>query len=524
MDNKKLVVYTGSFNPVTKAHYLMLNEAINQIGADLGLFVAVSNDYLCNKMIVGKHDTFVLSEEIRKQMLESLSIDNPKIKFWGYELGGASPNTGATIRKIIKQYKGYEVYYLSGADKVKSLGNWKDIDLILNDIKVIICDRNDVDIDYYLNNNQTLNKYKDHFLLLNEIKGKEHISSSLIRNNIYNNLEYKDLMNDGPYNILNSIDLTKFTNKPNNQILIEANIKYGGRFGGNAARKIVYKDNLEIFKNWPSIFDTKANIINNTKAYKSSFNTNSNNSYNTITKVVNMDCADVAEELINEGLNPAILNLASAIKPCGGYSDGMGAQEESLCYMSNLSTSLYQFGNPKYKAIRETINIMEANHKIGVYPLDINYGGVYSKNITFFRHNLNNNYRLREKLFNCSIISVASLANKISDYNDNETIYFNEDGHLNKEGIEIEKNKIRTIFRIALDNNHDSIVLGAFGCGVYNVLPEDCSKLFKEVLEEPEFKSKFKKLVFAIYEGKGSSRKVVGKEGKFKAFYQIFGE
>ena len=33
-----------------------------------------------------------------------------------------------------------------------------------------------------------------------------------------------------------------------------------------------------------------------------------------------------------------------------------------------------------------------------------------------------------------------------------------------------------------------------------------------------------KKLVFAIYEGKGSSRKIVGKEGKFKAFYDIFGE
>jgi len=31
-NNKKLVVYTESFNPVTKAHYLMLSEAINQIG------------------------------------------------------------------------------------------------------------------------------------------------------------------------------------------------------------------------------------------------------------------------------------------------------------------------------------------------------------------------------------------------------------------------------------------------------------------------------------------------------------
>ena len=51
---------------------------------------------------------------------------------------------------------------------------------------------------------------------------------------------------------------------------------------------------------------------------------------------------------------------------------------------------------------------------------------------------------------------------------------------------EIEKNKIRTIYRIALDNNHDSIVLGAFGCGVYRLHPEEVSKLFKEIVEEDD--------------------------------------
>ena len=42
------------------------------------------------------------------------------------------------------------------------------------------------------------------------------------------------------------------------------------------------------------------------------------------------------------------------------------------------------------------------------------------------------------------------------------------------------------------------------------------------ILEEAEFKAKFKKIVFAIFEGKGSSRKVVGEQGKFKAFYDAF--
>ena len=51
---------------------------------------------------------------------------------------------------------------------------------------------------------------------------------------------------------------------------------------------------------------------------------------------------------------------------------------------------------------------------------------------------------------------------------------------------------------------------------------DEVSGLFKEVLNEPEFKNKFKVVYFAIIEGKGS-RKLVGPLGKFRAFYQDFG-
>ena len=93
---------------------------------------------------------------------------------------------------------------------------------------------------------------------------------------------------------------------------------------------------------------------------------------------------------------------------------------------------------------------------------------------------------------------------KTNKYTNEERNYFKEDGYLTSISKEIEKNKIRTIYRIALDNNHDSIVLGAFGCGVYNLKSEEVSKLFKEILEETEFKNKFKVIAFAIYEGQGS--------------------
>ena len=61
-------------------------------------------------------------------------------------------------------------------------------------------------------------------------------------------------------------------------------------------------------------------------------------------------------------------------------------------------------------------------------------------------------------------------------------------------------NKIRTIFRIALQNNHNAIVLGAFGCGIFHNPPEDIAKCFDIVINEKEFKNAFEKIVFAILE------------------------
>ena len=44
-----------------------------------------------------------------------------------------------------------------------------------------------------------------------------------------------------------------------------------------------------------------------------------------------------------------------------------------------------------------------------------------------------------------------------------------------------------------------------------------------EVLQEKEFKNRFRKLVFAIYEGKPSPRKPLkGKDGQFAPFYRLF--
>jgi uncharacterized protein (TIGR02452 family) len=107
--------------------------------------------------------------------------------------------------------------------------------------------------------------------------------------------------------------------------------------------------------------------------------------------------------------------------------------------------------------------------------------------------------------------------------NENDREYRSEDGGFTTEGEQIMFDKIRTIYRIALLNGHDSLVLGAFGCGVFQLKPELVAQYFKQVLDEDEFHGKFHTIVFAMLEGKATPRKKVEEEGDFAPFYQIFG-
>ena len=81
-------------------------------------------------------------------------------------------------------------------------------------------------------------------------------------------------------------------------------------------------------------------------------------------------------------------------------------------------------------------------------------------------------------------------------------------------------NKIRTIFRLGIEHGKDALVLGALSCGAYKCPPEEVSRQFRAVMEEPEFKNKFRLIVFAILE---RPRRPQGIDGRFALFYQEFG-
>ena len=95
------------------------------------------------------------------------------------------------------------------------------------------------------------------------------------------------------------------------------------------------------------------------------------------------------------------------------------------------------------------------------------------------------------------------------------------EGMIDEAHIEMIKNKIRTILRIGLQNGHDSLVLGALGCGAFCNPPQHIALLFYEVLKEKEFINKYKHISFAILEDSNSFHKH-NKQGNLKCFEQQF--
>lgn len=517
----KIAVFFGSFNPLTNAHLEVMKTAVEQLQADKGLFVATNGQYLRRKT-VKINDPFYLTEDERREMVENACAREEKLSFWGYELGGINPSRYKTLCRIKKQYPDAEIYEIMGADKVHTLSTSSQSAAYVGDFRFAVFSRNDVDLESLFADSPLLTQHRSHFVVLPALSDSADISSTEVRKRFYNGADYSDLVPVSTVTVMQRHRPEDFSISFAERMAVTMR---SGRFGMRKAAKQVYTENAKLFRAWQDgssaiAFGDHQDFLAQTRLYTKDYDVKSLGTVYPATETgcINADCVDVAQRLIELGYNPAILNLASAKSPGGGYHQGYAAQEESLCHSSNLSLSLYQFGSPKYKHIREC----GAPHKADGYPLDLNFGGIYTPNVTFFRNSKAKFFELREQPFLCDVMTVAALSfNGRTEFcGVNELTYRADDGGFTPEGDAVMHNKIRTIFRMGVEHGKDALVLGAFGCGAYKLPAEAVADLFRQIMNEPEFAGKFRLLVFAIME---STRKPNGLDGKFAPFYREFG-
>ena len=180
----------------------------------------------------------------------------------------------------------------------------------------------------------------------------------------------------------------------------------------------------------------------------------------------------------------AALSFASWKNPGGGYIVGSTTQEESLCMDSDLYNVLLQFEEEYYIPNRKKTND-------GLYYNK----GLYSPDIVFMKSGV-------EK--QCDIITVSAPNRKHAVKERNLSEKDNENAL---------RQRCELVLAIAEDQKVTTLILGAFGCGVFEQEPKKVAKIFKELLTTKY--TAFKKVIFAV---------IGRKSGNYDAFKEEFGE
>lgn len=184
-----------------------------------------------------------------------------------------------------------------------------------------------------------------------------------------------------------------------------------------------------------------------------------------------------------------VLNFASAMNPGGGVFNGANAQEESLCRASTLYECISD--DKVYKRFYE---VHRKECKSAVYNSDC----IYTPNVVVFcMDNYYNYLLLRDNWWSCNVISCAAPnlrkvpSNEYNNVGNEKRAIINND-----ELYKIQYERLSRIFQVAIANDNECIVVGAFGCGAFRNPAFVVANALADVIEV--YKNYFKVIEIAV--------------------------
>jgi len=176
--------------------------------------------------------------------------------------------------------------------------------------------------------------------------------------------------------------------------------------------------------------------------------------------------------------NSGVLNFASAKNPGGGFLNGSLAQEEALAVSSDLYNS--QLQAQQFYDINRGCRTTLYTHNM-----------IYSREITFIRDGSMN------------LLDSPILVNVLTSPAVNAGAYYKNENGNKSTVLSVMEKRIRYILKVFADKGDRTIILGAFGCGVFKNDANDVASIFYKLLKSEHLENNFERIVFAVYDQKG---------------------
>lgn len=183
---KKVAVFGGSFNPVSKAH----TEIINKIRSIVDEVIIVPvGDFYDKSFLANKEDRYNMLMNIKKSkdwdnvFISRIELDSEK-----------QLKTYETLNKIKLENKNNETefYFVLGADNLFEFSTWYKAENILDDYYILAVNRDNLKIEDIINTCSLL-KLKEDKIIEVKVNTGIYISSTLIRDLISSKID-KDLI------------------------------------------------------------------------------------------------------------------------------------------------------------------------------------------------------------------------------------------------------------------------------------------------------------------------------------------
>ncbi|GMK58085.1 hypothetical protein CspeluHIS016_0501170 [Cutaneotrichosporon spelunceum] len=183
-----------------------------------------------------------------------------------------------------------------------------------------------------------------------------------------------------------------------------------------------------------------------------------------------------AERLHAEGApRIVVLNFASARNPGGGYLGGAQAQEEDICRSSALYTTLLQA--PDHYAAHQRAD-GRYSHRM-----------IYSPSVPVYRTS------------GGDLLPQPYTVDFVTSPAPNYGALAKNNPGLVGQVFQIMRERAARVLALCAFHGAQTLVLGAWGCGVFRNSPTDVAKVFHDLLKPGgRFHGRFDSVVFAIYD------------------------
>lgn len=186
-----ILVYGGSFNPPTKAHYEIAKYFIERNLCDKFIFLPVGDYYDKNDLVHSKHRIEMLN--IIKNILNNVEISDYEVKLDRF-IG-----TVNILDMFSDIYKTNSIGFVCGADNLLSIEDWVESERLLENYQIYVLNRNEIDLEEFISQNTKLNKYKNNIYIINDIR-KMNVSASQYRDSNEYDKFVLDEVNEYIYN------------------------------------------------------------------------------------------------------------------------------------------------------------------------------------------------------------------------------------------------------------------------------------------------------------------------------------